>query len=113
MKYPNLELLEYKAKQCLSEIHKINRFDLEVELFTQMWGSTNTGFDVTDDNMPTFGGCSMTREYTTIFHEKNSQIYVVFFGSEPCYSSHNPSEKFFIDKQNKNMASLSKAKELY
>lgn len=57
--YPNMELLEYKARQLLGqnkeivekvkELRKENRYaviDFESIVFPQVWGSTCTGFDV-------------------------------------------------------------------
>lgn len=57
--YPNLELIEYKAKQFLfgseefaeklSKIRETNKYaapDFDATVFPQWWGSTCTGFDV-------------------------------------------------------------------
>ena len=126
LNYPNLELLEYKAKQFLSndeeivekikELRKEKRYasvNFEALVFPQMWGSTCTGFDVMEDGSPSIGGCAMTKEYTTIIHELLTDTYVVCFGDRPCYSVTNANEEFFADLDNRNMASLSEAKRKY
>lgn len=64
MRYPNLELIEYKIRLILSKDP-----EFQAMVFPQVWGSTCTGFDVTEDGMPTMGGSMMTTEYTTVFHE--------------------------------------------
>ena len=66
-RYPNLELLEYKARVALSqdeEFLKIfeekkrnNKYayaEIDAVMFPQVWGSTCTGFDVTEDGSPYF-----------------------------------------------------------
>lgn len=81
-RYPNLELLEYKARVALSqdeeflkifeEKKKNNKYayaEIDAAMFPQIWGSTCTGFDVTEDGSPAIGGCAMTKEYTTVLHE--------------------------------------------
>ena len=124
--YPNLELLEYKAKQLFSrddkivekvkELRKENRYacvHFEAIVFPQVWGSTCTGFDVMEDGTPAIGGCAMTKEYTTIIHELLTDTYVVCFGDRPCYSVTDANEEFLADLNNRNMASLSEAKLKY
>ena len=69
--YPNLELLEYKTKQLLSQdkeflsaveaYKKENNtnyvaFDFNTTMFPQIWGSTCTGFDVAADGSPVISG---------------------------------------------------------
>ena len=71
---PNLELLMYKAssiflqeEEFLLKARKLKNYeilDIEVETFPQTWGSTCTGFDITEDGKATVGGCAMTTEYT-------------------------------------------------
>ena len=87
--------------------------DIEVETFPQTWGSTCTGFDITEDGKATVGGCAMTTEYTTVVHEKRTDFYLVFFGDRPCYAVHNPTKEFYEDLKDRNLASLSKSKERY
>lgn len=125
-KYPNLELLEYKTKQMLAadeefmkslnEIRSKNKYSfLEFDsiVFPQVWGSTCTGFDVMKDGSPAIGGCAMTKEYTTVMHEKLTDSYVVFFGDRPCYKVTNANNEFYEDLKSRNMASLSEAKKRY
>lgn len=110
---PNLELLLYKAQQALAHdpdfVQKIAEIkendsrkkvylDFSVECFSQIWGSTCTGFDVTEAGEPVMAGSAMTEEYTTIVHEKTTDTYCVFFGDRPCYKVDNPSNEFYEDK---------------
>ena len=126
--YPNLELLEYKAKQLLSqdetfiaameaykkENHtKYAYFDFNTTMFPQIWGSTCGGFDVAADGYPAIGGSAMTKEYTTVFHETLTGSYVIFFGNRPCYKVTNPNEDFINDMQKHRVVGLSEAKGRY
>lgn len=120
---PNLELLMYKAssiflqeEEFLLKARKLKNYeilDIEVETFPQTWGSTCTGFDITEDGKATVGGCAMTTEYTTVVHEKRTDFYLVFFGDRPCYAVHNPTKEFYEDLKDRHLASLSKSKERY
>ncbi len=120
---PNLELLMYKAssiflqeEEFLLKARKLKNYeilDIEVETFPQTWGSTCTGFDITEDGKATVGGCAMTTEYTTVIHEKRTDFYLVFFGDRPCYAVHNPTKEFYEDLKDRNLASLSESKERY
>ena len=120
---PNLELLMYKAssiflqeEEFLLKARKLKNYeilDIEVETFPQTWGSTCTGFDITDDGKATVGGCAMTTEYTTVVHEKRTDFYCVFFGDRPCYAVHNPTMEFYEDLKDRHLASLSESKERY
>ena len=120
---PNLELLMYKAssiflqeEEFLLKARKLKNYeilDIEVETFPQTWGSTCTGFDITEDGKATVGGCAMTTEYTTIVHEKRTDFYCVFFGDRPCYVVHNPTKEFYEDLKDRNLASLSESKKRY
>lgn len=125
-RYPNLELLEYKARVALSnddEFMKIidekrkNRkyvfVEMDAMVFPQTWGSTCTGFDVTEDRSPALGGCAMTKEYTTVFHELLTDTYIIFFGEKICYKVANANTEFYEDLQKRRMASLSEAKKRY
>ncbi len=113
-KYPNLELLEFKARVMLSKDsefteevdkkrkeNKYRSVEFEAIVFSQMWGS------------PAIGGCAMTKEYTTVMHELLTDSYIVFFGAEPCYKVTNANETFFDDLAKRRMASLSEAKKAY
>ena len=122
-RYPNLELLEYKARVALSKDEeflknfeakrKDNKYvysEIDAVVFPQIWGSTCTGFDVTEDGSPTLGGCAMTKEYTTVLHELATDIYIIFFGEKMCYKVTNANVEFFEDLKKRHMASLSEAK---
>lgn len=124
--YPNLELLEYKTRQLLSkdtefvekvkklrEIYRYTPVNFEAIVFPQVWGSTCTGFDVCEDGSPAIGGCSMTKEYTTVIHELLTDTYVVCFGDKPCYSVTDANKEFLADLDIRIMASLSEAKKKY
>lgn len=126
MRVPNLELVLYKAQQLLSrdkefvdvlaerrKTEKHLRIDFTLEVFPQMWGSTCTGFDVTENGEPTVGGCAMTEEYTIVIHERTTDCYCVFFGEQPCYKVTNANKDFYDDLKNHLMASLSEAKKRY
>ncbi len=126
MRYPNLELIEYKIRLILSKDpefqaaleakrkeRKYAYLEFQAMVFPQVWGSTCTGFDVTEDGIPTMGGSMMTTEYTTVFHELLTNTYVVCFGDRPCYSTKDPNDNFLADLSKMNMASLSEAKKKY
>lgn len=123
---PNLELLLYKAQQLLAHDEeflkalkerkdKLNHLsvDFDVTVFSQIWGSTCTGFGIAPDGSPSIGGCAMTKEYTTVIHETVTDCYCVFFGDKPCYKVTNANQTFYKDLANRKMASLSEAKERY
>ena len=125
-RYPNLELLEYKAIMYLSrdkefvrildEKKRDNKYalvEIEAVMFPQIWGSTCTGFDVTENGSPTVGGCAMTKEYTTVIHELVTDTYIIFFGEKMCYEVTNANAEFYEDLQKSQMASLSEAKRRY
>ncbi len=125
-RYPNLELLEYKARVALSrdeeflkifEEKKKNKkyvyAEIDAVVFPQIWGSTCTGFDVTENGSPALGGCAMTKEYTTVLHELITDTYIIFFGEKMCYKVTNANAEFYGDLQKRQMASLSEAKRRY
>ena len=125
IKLPNLDLLMYKAmlyfqqdKEFLEkrdELKSRNHRDVTfgLETFPQTWGSTCTGFDVTEDGKATIGGSAMTEEYTTVVHVRGINSHLVFFGDRICYAVHNPTKDFYDDLMNRNLASLSEAKKRY
>lgn len=126
LKYPNIELLEYKAMAALRKDDTFNKTfrekikdkkyihpELDAIVFPQIWGSTCTGFDVTSDGSAVIAGCAMTKEYTTVFHELTTDMYVVFFGENPCYMVNNPNTQFYDDLKKHQLCSLSQAKNLY
>lgn len=123
---PNLELLLYKAQQLLAHDEEFIKalqkrkdelnhltVDFDVIVFSQVWGNTCTGFDITPDGSPAIGGCAMTKEYTTVIHETVTDCYCVFFGDRPCYKVTNANQNFHKDLMKRQMASLSEAKERY
>ena len=120
---PNLELLMYKAssiflqeEEFLLKARKLKNYeilDIEVETFPQTWGSTCTGFEITEDGKASVVGCAMTTEYTTVVHEKRTDFYLVFFGDRPCYAVHNPTKEFYEDLKERHLVSLSESKERY
>lgn len=125
-KLPNLELVLYKAqrelacnekwKDIITEKKEKNRYtypNFVAEVFLQMWGTTCTGFDITQDGSPTIGGQAMTEEYTTVIHERTADFYCVFFGERLCYVISDASEDFMSDLKNHSMASLSIARKKY
>lgn len=125
-RYPNLELLEYKAGAALSRYEEFLKIfeekkknkkyvyaEIDAVVFPQIWGSTCTGFDVTEDGSPAWGGCAMTKEYTTVFHELLTDTYIIFFGEKMCYKVTNANTEFYEDLQKRQMASLSEAKRRY
>ena len=127
-RYPNLELLDYKAKQLLSQDKeflaaveaykkenntKYAAFDFNTTMFPQVWGSTCTGFDIAADGSPAIGGAAMTKEYTTVLCETLTGSYIVCFGDHPCYKVTNPSEDFINDMREHHMSGLREAKTRY
>lgn len=110
---PNLELLVYKSKvhllidkNYLEQYGTETRMNFEVESFPQTWGSTALGFD-------TWGGRAITKAYTTVVHEINSNFYCVFFNSRIAYIVFDPSDAFFADLKEHQIASVSQARSLY
>ena len=125
-KYPNLELIEYKFRQLLNrdeewkkkvrDAREKNRHiypDYEAIVFPQIWGSTNTAFDVCKDGSPAIGGCAMTKAYTVVVKETLTETYGIFVDGEACYMVDNPSDEFYKDLSERNMKSLSEAKDVY
>lgn len=124
-RYPNLELIEYKAKQILAQdpefkaaLEEQCKFmrvqpEFDVIVFPQVWESTCTGFDVCPDGSPAIGGCAMTKEYTSVVHELVTDCYCIFFGDRACYKVTNANEDFLNDLSNRSLVSLSQAKKRY
>lgn len=124
--YPNLELMEYKFRQRLSndEEWKEKRekaknamlygmLNIEAYVFPQTWGSTNTAFDITEDGQAAMGGSAMTKAYTVVMREAITETYCVFVDDKDCYLVKDPTEEFYKDFNAKDMKPLSKAKKLY
>lgn len=132
-KLPNLELLEYMAEQVIrgneEAMKKIKKryeesmpkafrrktipVELSCEVFSQVWGSTCTAFDVMEDGGPAVGGSAMTSAYTTVFRESVSDTYVVFVDGRLCYLVEKPTKEFLKDLKHRNLKSLSEAKKDY
>lgn len=126
VKYPNLELIEYKFRQILNgdeewkkkvkEVREKNRYiypDYEAIVFPQVWGSTSTAFDVCEDGSPAIGGCAMTKAYTVVVKETLTETYGVFVDDKACYIVDNPSNEFYKDLSEHNIKSRSEAKKAY
>lgn len=124
--YPNLGLIEYmfwlqlnndeeykKKVKGLRDKNPYVRPDIDVVVFSQIWGSTCTAFDVCEDGSPALGGQAMTRAYTTVIKETLTGTYGVFIDNRPCYLVTNPTDEFYADLSERNMASLSVAKKRY
>ena len=128
-RYPNLELLEYQARQILredpyflqkyEEVKKAKRYAslyLNAIVFPQVWGSTCLGIDRMPDGSAAIGGCAMTKAYTTVFHDASiSDTYIVFFGGDIAYKVTNadPASRFIKDLRSHNLAPLSIALKAY
>ena len=105
--YPNLELLEYKAKQAAkAHNEKYDALHFQADVFLQGWGSTALGFGG-------IGGAAMSEAYTTVFSDVLQDVHVVFFGNKPAYIVEKPTDRFFEDLKNRNMASVSDSKTIY
>ena len=127
LSYPNLELMEYKAfinfknnkelsKKFEEAKEKRGRFagyDFVAEVFTQMWGSTYTAFDICEDGTPTLGGCAMTEAYTVVIHERLTDTYFVFIDNKLCYYVENANQTFLNDLKEHSIKPLSEAKKVY
>lgn len=125
--YPNLELIEYQAYIAIKNTQELlkkfedakakqgrfTRLDFEAEVFIQMWGNTNTAFDVCPDGSPTIGGCTMTEAYTTVMYERTTDVYFVFVDNKLCYYIENANQAFLTDLKEHNIKSLSEAKKAY
>lgn len=125
-KLPNLELLLYKSQQILSNdkdfVPAFNRVcaeakskgyflspDFDVEVFSQTWSSTATGFDEPN----AVSGQAITDAYTTVIHERITDTYVVFFDNKPCYKVNDPNDAFMNDLENHRLKGITEAKEAY
>ena len=112
--YPNLELLEYKAREALTKNPnfcgrhnpKEWNFDFEADVFSQVWGSTSLGFGG-------WGGQAFTKAYTTVMHEIVSYFFCVFFDRELAYTVFDANAEFFEDLKNRNLESVGSAMRRY
>lgn len=110
---PNLELIDYKATLYIKKENPSLLPEFDIITFPQIWGSTCGGNDITAGGEPAIAGCAMTKEYTTVLHELNSNMYFVFFGNNPCYLVENANENFLKDLKDRTIAAHSIAKERY
>ncbi len=106
---PELKLIvETAIKIVISEKLKeqVRRDEVDVQMFSQIWGNTAGGFD-----MPGFmSGQAMTKQYTTVV-KIEKDIFLIFFGNRFAYYVTEPNEKFYNDLQNKSLLGVSKCKE--
>lgn len=110
-KLPNLELLEYKVRMALRNQEefkdgKRKYANLVCEMFPQVWSNTSGGFEGC-------GGCALTEEYTTVFQERETGLYVVCFGDTPCYVVHEANQRFLNDLRDKTILGLRSARGVY
>ena len=112
-KYPNLELLVYKATvlyMSLTSSHSII-CKKQIDTFLQTWANTATGFDLHSGD----SGQAITDEYTTVVTliiqiatcngYELEYFHVVFFGDAIAYYGKLPNEQFFEDLKNRDMKS--------
>ena len=119
IRYPNLELLEYKAREILlkdtefiekfKERRKRCQMDIKVDVFPQTWATTALGFDMEDG----FAGQAFTEAYTSVFHEVFTDTYVVFFGDRAAYKVTDANDNFKNDLAERNLASVRIAHDKY
>ncbi len=125
-KLPNLELLEYKFKSALDKnedfIARMKEkkekeghvfLDIVADMFLQTWTNTCCGIDKMPNGEPAWGGQAFTAQYTTVFQERSSGIYGVFFGDRIVFLITEVNEKFLEDVKNRNIAPISEAEKLY
>lgn len=125
-KYPNLELIEYKFLQEITEIvpdyKKYYYTDVSAIVFPQTWASTALGFGG-------FGGSAMTKAYTTVMRlylyprsytttntiEHEPEIFGIFFDDRFAYivNGDHASDEFFDDLNHRNMTSVQVAPQRY
>ena len=123
---PNLELLEYIAKDIIRKneeyMEKIKKvlptgfgscINLEANVFKQTWGSTCTAFDVLSNGEPAWGGDAITEAYTTVFYEPINDMFIVFIDNKLCYKVDNATDMFLEDLKNHNLKTLNQAKKYY
>ena len=110
---PCLPLIEERAKNILIEkirkeyypfdentpqyIYNAYKYpDFDFNVFSQIWGSTALGFHG-------IGGQALTKAYTTVLKEQNSNMFFVFFGERFAYIVNEPNELFQKDFENHSM----------
>lgn len=123
--YPDLKLLEYIAKEKMLEDARLKKkFELikeenqckklvlsfECEVFNQSWENSSLAFD---EETKGYAGQMLYESYTTVFHEKITNIYIVFVNNKIAYIVTEPTETFFNDLHNRNLNTVSYAKKYY
>ena len=103
-KFPNLELLHYKAKEVLlrMNIEKYKDIELVAEVFPQTWASTALGFGGV-------GGQAMTTAYTTVFIDWLKGVAIIFFDSRLAYLVEDWNNKFLEDLKKRELLSVERA----
>lgn len=93
--FPNIELDVYKFKSKLLElgIDFRRNEEVDVKVFSQMWGSTATGFG----DLGYCGGSAITKEYTVVCNLERENIFCVMFGNTIGYIIKNPKGCFLKD----------------
>lgn len=72
-----------------------NDHEVEVTMFTQVWGSTALGFGG-------IGGAAMTTAYTVVVQGPNGDC-AVYFNGRLAYHVEDPSPRFYEDLANRSM----------
>lgn len=120
---PHLDLIQYKAeevlqnsesyKEAMKEAQKKYKWplhpDYDLTMFKQTWPTGALGFD-------TAGGLTtqaFTDAYTVVVHETYTDHYVIFFGDDPAYTVHDPTEDFINDLRNHDLKGQRGAGEFY
>lgn len=100
-----------KGKTVLRK-RRPTQYDItDIQMFTQMWGSTALGFDG-------IGGCAITTASVIIitgsfFSKDFSREVAVYFGGRHAYTIKNPSAAFADDVSKRSMADVRDAKKRY
>lgn len=74
--------------------------NVELRMFPQVWSSTALGFGG-------IGGQAFTSAYTVVVVDDVYNCCAVFYGEQLAYLIENPSQKFYDDVGNGNMAEVS------
>lgn len=101
--YPNIELLDYIFQtEVLKHHDPKERYipDTDAYVFPQVWPNTGGGFCE-----PGFVyGQALTKQYTTVLINRNSDVAMVAFGNKPAYFVDELTEKFMSDLRMHSMA---------
>lgn len=102
--YPNLQLLEYIFLTTVKRDRK-NASNINAYVFPQIWPNTGGGFAE-----PGYCyGQAMTKEYTSVFLDMDTNVAMVAFGNRPAYIIENPNQEFVDDFNRKSMKSKHEA----